>query len=250
MADTVQIRVFVNLLKTAKNKKGEHRYAKYTIRGIIASCKRFLDIAFQNHGIEGHNPFDADDLLPPKKRKNPVIAPSKADQKILLEYALAIGDLVSYTAIKLAIKHAFRRDAYHNIEIAGNKAVIWTKSKNLSVFFDSEDLKLWEAFPLNVYTPTQLGDRVNRFLKEAYLKGVVERRYTFHKFRHAAAHELYMETRDVYAVQQLLGHSTLSATDAYLNTLDKELLLWDSKKSKGVKKLYWNLKEALKRFLR
>jgi integrase len=249
MTDTAQIRAFVKLLKTAKTVSGKPRYSNLTIRAIIASCKRFLDITFQNYRITGHNPFDADDLLPPKKRKNLLIAPSKADQEILLKHALSIGDLVSFTAVKLTIKYAFRRGAYHDMEISGNKAVLWTKGKNKSVFFDDADLKLNSACCLSGFTPTQLGGHVNRFLKEAYLKGVVGRRYTFHGFRRAAAHELYLKTRDVYAVQQLLGHSSLSATDAYLSTLDNELLIWDSKKSKGVKRLYWNLKEALKRFL-
>ena len=241
LVDIEQVRVFVNWLKV-KN------MANNSIRGIISSCKRFLDIIFQNHGINGHNPFDAYDLRPPKKRKIPIIAPSKSDQEILLEYALAVGSIEVYTALKLTGKHAFRRGAYQNMEIAGHKLITRSKGKNFSVVLDSEDLKTWNNCPLNAFSATQLGDRVNYFLKEAYRKGMVKYQYKFHHFRHASAHEFYMATRDVLATQIRLHHSSLSSTDAYLNTLADELLIGESKKYTDSVKLY--LKVALKRFFK
>ena len=46
--------------------------------------------------------------------------------------------------------------------------------------------------------------------------GAIRHRYSAHDFRHYFAIQLYLETHDVYAVKQALGHATVSITEVYL----------------------------------
>lgn len=53
----------------------------------------------------------------------------------------------------------------------------------------------------------------------AWTKKTFGRSYSFHCLRHTAALRRYLETRDVLAVQLLLGHRSLRCTQEYLATL-------------------------------
>jgi site-specific recombinase XerD len=43
--------------------------------------------------------------------------------------------------------------------------------------------------------------------------------HTLYSFRHTAAINLYMKTKDLYKVQQALGHSAMTVTLTYMRSL-------------------------------
>ena len=110
------------------------------------------------------------------------------------------------------------------MKIAKKKAVTKSKGKKFCLEFDDDDLQLWEANPLNEYTAKRLGDLVNWHLKQAYLKRVVEYRYSAHKFRHFVAIKTLKETGEVFEVVKKLKHKHVATTENYLEGLQNESL--------------------------
>ena len=59
---------------------------------------------------------------------------------------------------------------------------------------------------------------INERMKKWTL-AVIGKEYTFHCLRHTAAMKCYLETKEVKAVQHLLGHRNSNSTDQYLKLL-------------------------------
>ena len=47
---------------------------------------------------------------------------------------------------------------------------------------------------------------------------------TFHLARHSAAHRIYKQTRDIYQVKQILGHTSVQTTENYMRGLMDDAL--------------------------
>ena len=58
----------------------------------------------------------------------------------------------------------------------------------------------------------------NAHLKKWVADAGIDKNITFHKFRHTYANYLINNKIDIYGVQQLLGHKSISTTQIYLNT--------------------------------
>ncbi len=57
-------------------------------------------------------------------------------------------------------------------------------------------------------------------VKEALVKaGVISNEQTLYSFRHTAAINVYMKTKDLYKVQQAMGHSSMTVTLTYMRSL-------------------------------
>lgn len=57
-------------------------------------------------------------------------------------------------------------------------------------------------------------------IKSDLLKdGIIGKNHTLYSFRHTAAINLYMKTRDLYKVQQAMGHSSMTVTLTYMRSL-------------------------------
>ena len=50
-------------------------------------------------------------------------------------------------------------------------------------------------------------------------KEMIDESHTLYSFRHTAAVNLYMQTKDLFKVQQALGHSSMVVTLTYLRNL-------------------------------
>jgi len=59
----------------------------------------------------------------------------------------------------------------------------------------------------------------SRIKEELLKKGVISKDYTLYSFRHTAAVNMYMKTKDPYKIQQAFGHSSLNVTLTYLRNL-------------------------------
>lgn len=67
----------------------------------------------------------------------------------------------------------------------------------------------------NYYFNTQWGRAKEKMLAS----GLLQPKQTLYSFRHTAAVEVYRKTKDVYTVQKLLGHSSMTVTLKYLRGL-------------------------------
>ncbi len=72
-----------------------------------------------------------------------------------------------------------------------------------------------EAIPNESYFNTAWS-RIKTGLLE---KKIVGKRHTLYSFRHSAAINLYMKTKDLYKVQQAMGHSSMTVTLTYMRSL-------------------------------
>ncbi|WP_018611894.1 tyrosine-type recombinase/integrase [Segetibacter koreensis] len=84
------------------------------------------------------------------------------------------------------------------------------------------------SFGLNTYIFTGTEDKFNKdYFKTAWGRirrllmgeGLLKENQTIYSFRHTAAVEVYLKTKDPFRVQKAMGHSTLSVTLTYLRSL-------------------------------
>lgn len=70
--------------------------------------------------------------------------------------------------------------------------------------------------PMRPLHPTTAWNAIKRYARAA---GIDPKRITTHSFRHMAAQERYKAGEDIRSLQQLLRHTSLATTDAYLRGL-------------------------------
>lgn len=66
----------------------------------------------------------------------------------------------------------------------------------------------------------RLSQLVSQWMRQAGLKSEARDGKSAHALRHRAATEAYRRTKDLQAVQQLLGHKNVATTDRYLARAD------------------------------
>lgn len=79
--------------------------------------------------------------------------------------------------------------------------------------------KLPLRVPFEGQTPGRLKERFRYLVKGLKGAGRLAASYSVHDLRHAYATRLYQEMRDIYAVQQKLGHASVGVTETYLRSL-------------------------------
>jgi site-specific recombinase XerD len=195
-----------------------------SIRGAVAANARMFDTIFENHDIERRNPFSGKDLLPKKERLKQLNVPSETEVEKLIAAAKKQKDKTVFVTLSLVTKFGLRVGAFENAELRGNKLTTTTKGKPFHVVFDQTDIDLWNlAKPaLNTFTAKNLDDRVSRFLLRAYKLGIVNERFSVHKFRHFFACETYKKTKDIMAVSVALNHGNVATTDGYFTSLKQQ----------------------------
>lgn len=77
--------------------------------------------------------------------------------------------------------------------------------------------------PAEPLLPSNRGGKVRRDQFEQFAKATIEsligEPLTFHALRHTCAMRLYAATRDLFLVQQTLGHSSVKSTEVYARSL-------------------------------
>lgn len=71
----------------------------------------------------------------------------------------------------------------------------------------------------NPFNESYFNTQWSRAWEEMFRLGLVREHQTIYSFRHTAAVELYRKTKDVYLIQKLLGHSSITVTLKYLRSL-------------------------------
>lgn len=80
------------------------------------------------------------------------------------------------------------------------------------------------------YNPSYFNNFWTKARKKMSVQGLIHKNQTIYSFRHTAAVQVYRKTKDVFIVQQLLGHSDMVVTLKYLRGLGE----LDSEKLKEV----------------
>ena len=83
--------------------------------------------------------------------------------------------------------------------------------------------RFWRNEPAWPLLPNRKGKRCRRDQLEKFVRGLVREllgeALSFHALRHTFAMRLYATTRDLFLVQQSLGHSSVKSTEVYARSL-------------------------------
>ena len=94
--------------------------------------------------------------------------------------------------------------------------IIITKTKGKIeriVPLDTDIIDDYEIAKIRNFKPDYLSHQFTKFKRLAGIEG----KKTFHSLRHTYAIRKWLETRDIYTVQKLLGHSSVTVTEVYTN---------------------------------
>ncbi len=137
---------------------------------------------------------------------------------------------ISNSIVKLAIE--FIRDtgvrvgAIDNLKIKGDKYYAYSKGKDISGSVSKAMLNKIKASKLSMVEPFKSKSsevvRVSfaKVCKRLYARGDIEAAYSVHDIRHLFAVSFYKKTKDMYALKNLLNHSSIAITEIYLKSLD------------------------------
>ena len=195
--------------------------SKTVIRHTIKVLHKLYEKIWIHQNISDPSPFDLGSL-PRKTKEKMTYVPNEAEVAKIL--AFFKDNPIVFTAIHFMQKYGMRIGAFEKLTIFGNHATTITKGKRQHFIFDEKDTELWRTNPLNNLTATQLDDRVNYRLKQAFLGNVTKYKYTCHDFRRFFAVKLYNETKDVLLVSKKLGHSNIATTNTYLMSLREDAI--------------------------
>ena len=145
-----------------------------------------------------------------------------------LQRALKIADDRTRLAIMLAGFAGLRRAevaSMHGVNIGEYELRVTGKGNKTRVIPVHPDLEQWVApfrgrdvylFPRGAshVTPTTVGRWVRKVLPEGY---------STHSLRHRFASQVHAASKDLRAVQTLLGHSSLATTQIYVNVSSDQL---------------------------
>jgi integrase len=130
------------------------------------------------------------------------------------------------SAAIVCMAHAgMRVGALPSLSINGTQWTAMTKGKEQSGTAPEEMRKAITRANLPLRAPfagqsaARLKENFRYLVKGLKGMGRLQASYSVHDLRHAFAVRLYQETRDIYLVQQALGHASVGVTEGYLQSL-------------------------------
>ncbi len=196
--------------------------ANATIRGVISSCSAFFSFLERRHLVI-KNPFRGTRTRPPIRAKKEVLIPTEKELKLVISN-------ISNPIVKLAIEFirdtGIRVGAIDTLKIKGNKYYAYSKGKDISGTVSKAILNKIKASKLPTAEPFK--DKSSEVIrvtfaticKKLYLQGKIEAAYSVHDIRHLFAVSFYEKTKDMYALKNLLNHSSIAITELYLKSLE------------------------------
>jgi len=194
---------------------------KTTLNIRLRSIRSFFNWLADNDKIR-QVPFDIRQLPTPKKKPRYF---SDSEMRQILD---AIDDQQVYARVYLHWKTGLRLSELHNSYLENGFVKTYNPIKHgaeRSVPIDDKTAEYYQfAEDCDQYRDDTISKKFKAVLVdlELYKTRHGDRR-TFHCLRHTFAVRKYYETRDIYRVKVLLGHSSVTTTEKYANFSIAEL---------------------------
>ena len=193
-----------------------------SIRSVISSCSAFFSFLERRH-IAIKNPFRGTRTRPPIRAKKQVLIPTAEELSIIIE---SISNPVIKTAIIFIRDTGIRVGALDTLKIKGSKYYAYSKGKDISGVVSDDLIKQIIEVGLEPLEPfkTKSSEVVRvtfaTVCKRLHARKIINASYSVHDIRHLFAVTFYKETKDIYALKNLLNHSSIAITEVYLKSLD------------------------------
>ena len=193
-----------------------------TIRATISSCSTFFSFLERRYMVI-KNPFRGTRTRPPIRAKKQVLIPTEKELKIII-------DNISNSIIRMAI--VFIRDtgirvgALDTLRIKNNKYYAYSKGKDISgsvsksLITKIKNAGLDSSEPFKNKNSEVVRVTFATTCKRMHERGLIKESYSVHDIRHLFAVSFYKKTKDIYALKNLLNHSSIAITEVYLKSLD------------------------------
>ncbi len=174
------------------------------------------------------NPFKGTKKRPKKIRKKEVIIPSDFEVEVMLrsfnEDLKATGRGATrkrdsakrmFCVVYLMKRYGFRVGAFENLrwDVDGNYEAL-TKGKKIEGKFSNNDLVVLNSFGFYGTIPCKTDTIRKAFAMKMEDLGM---EYSPHDIRHRFATNHYLENKDIYALKEKLGHSSVVVTENYIH---------------------------------
>ncbi|NNM67872.1 MAG: tyrosine-type recombinase/integrase [Spirochaetales bacterium] len=213
---------------SGKNAPATVRKDVAVVSGFYSFLERRLSWAARRQGWDGFfNPFRQSRAIP-KRKAQTVLVPSAEDVQTML------GGFPPLEAAAVAVMayRGLRVGALPDLVISGDDEFrTTTKGQTYSGLLPDVVVSSIRSAGLDAQRPFKgisvevLTARVFYLSRKLYREGKLRSVFSAHKLRHFFAVQAYTETRDIFTVKQLLGHSSISTTEIYLKSLGLDPLI-------------------------
>ncbi len=193
-----------------------------TIRTIISSCSTFFSFLERRHMVI-RNPFRGTRTRPPIRAKKQVLIPTEKELKLIISN---ISNPIVAMAIIFIQHTGIRVGAIDTLKIKDGKYYAYSKGKDITGIVNKTLLTKIKNTGLDITEPFKnKSSEVIRVTfantcKRLYTSGLIASAYSVHDIRHLFAVSFYKKTKDIYALKNLLNHSSIAITEVYLKSLD------------------------------
>ena len=193
-----------------------------TIRTTISSCSTFFTFLERRHAAI-KNPFRGTRTRPPIRAKKQVLIPTEKELKLIISN-------ISNPTVRMAVifmQHTgVRVGAFDTLIIKNKKYYAYSKGKDIVGSVSDLLLSKLKASKLPISEPFKnkssevIRVTFSTTCNRLYKNGIIASAYSCHDIRHLFAVKFYKKTKDMYALKNLLNHSSISITELYLKSLD------------------------------
>jgi integrase len=233
----VKIREFITFLSTYKKSDGTILSANAQ-KSIICPFKVVMIQAYKDEIIT-FNPSHAIEIPKTTAKKKQILDIDELRKLFNTECEDDVVKRLSLLAVQTSMRHSDCSSLQWKNVFEGKETYIeYTQQKTnapVKIDISKETLQLLgtRKQPNDlIFEGVHNSQYCNKIIRNWVKKAGIEKDITFHCFRHTYGSLQVSEGTNLYAVSQLMGHSSTKTTEIYLHLLDK-----DKKKAANVIKL-------------
>jgi len=202
---------FVYMLRTQGRAGG-------SVRVDVAGASSFFTY-LERRFEQIRNPFRGTKARPENLPVRKLAYPTGKEVETVLA---AVSDRADFAAFSILAHRGLRVGILASLSIKGTRFIGRSKGKSISGELPQEALAAIAAAGLDLKAPFKddnaraLAARFRYITERLAVAGRISAVFSVHDLRHSFAVENYRQTRDVYAVKELLGHSSIQVTEFYL----------------------------------
>ncbi|MCL1812983.1 MAG: tyrosine-type recombinase/integrase [Treponema sp.] len=209
--------------------KAETQKSPSTIRRDIAAISALYSFLERNTG-KVKNPVRGTKQRPPKKNVKDVNIPTPEEYQAIIDnmppVEKAIIIIMASRGLRIGALPTLERKQggkYNGGSKGAELRGIMLPREALAAIKDAGlDMKrpfTWETRQRTVVNAAALETRINKHMRKLYQAGIIRTVFSAHDFRHYFTMSEYKKDKDIVRIKNLLGHSNISITDAYLQSL-------------------------------